>query len=66
MNRKQRIVFITLLIVYALCAFLSYTFFIDQLTAFVGTPMPETNVPPVVFGLANAGIVISKDWKRTI
>jgi len=58
MNHKQRTVFLTLLIVYALCAFLSYAFFIDQLTAFVGVPIPETNTPPVIFGLANAGIVI--------
>jgi membrane protease YdiL (CAAX protease family) len=57
-NRKQLTVFFILLAVYALSAFLSYTFFIDQLTAFAGVPIPETNIPPVVFGLANAGIVI--------
>lgn len=58
MNHKQRTVFLTLLIVYALCAFLSYAFFIDQLTAIVGVPIPETNTSPVILGLANAGIVI--------
>ena len=58
MSRKQLTVFLTMLIVYALCAFLSYTFFIDQLTAFAGVPMPETKIPPVILGLANAGIVI--------
>jgi membrane protease YdiL (CAAX protease family) len=58
MNRKQLTVFFTLLIIYALSAFLTYTFFIDQLSEFVGLPIPETNIPPVVFGLANAGIVI--------
>jgi hypothetical protein len=58
MPRKQLTVFIILLVVYALCAFVSYTFFIDQLTAFAGAPLPETGIPPVVFGLANAGIVL--------
>jgi membrane protease YdiL (CAAX protease family) len=58
MNRKQFTVFFAMLIVYALCAFLTYAFFIDQLTAFVGVPIPETNTPPIIFGLANAGIVL--------
>ena len=57
-NRMQFTVLLIMLIVYALCAFLSYTFFLDQLTAFAGTPIPETTVPPAVFGLANAGIVL--------
>ena len=57
-NRKQLIILFVLIAVYALSAFLTYTFFIDQLTAFVGTPIPETNISPVIFGLANAGIVI--------
>jgi membrane protease YdiL (CAAX protease family) len=57
-NRKQLTVLLILLIVYALSAFLTYTFFIDQLTAFAGIPIPETNIPPVIFGLANAGIVL--------
>jgi membrane protease YdiL (CAAX protease family) len=57
-NRKQFNALLVLLIIYALSAFLSYTFFLDQLTAFAGVPIPETNIPPVVFGLANAGIVL--------
>jgi len=57
-NRKQLIVLSIMLVVYALCAFLSYTFFMDQLTAFAGAPMPETKISPLVFGLANAGIII--------
>jgi membrane protease YdiL (CAAX protease family) len=28
------------------------------LTAFVGVPIPETNIPPLILGLANAGIVL--------
>jgi membrane protease YdiL (CAAX protease family) len=58
MLRKQLTTFFILLVAYALCAFMSYTFFVDQLTAFAGTPMPDMGVPPVVFGLANAGIVL--------
>ena len=58
MHRKQLSVFFTLLAAYALCAFLSVTFFLDQLTAFATTPIPDIGVPPVVLGLANAGIVL--------
>jgi membrane protease YdiL (CAAX protease family) len=58
MQRKQLTVFFILLVVYALSAFLSYTFFIDQLTAFAGAPLPDMGVPSVVFGLENAGIVL--------
>jgi len=57
-HRKQLIVLLILLIVYALSAFLTYTFFIDQLTAFIGIPIPKTDIPPFVFGLANAGSVL--------
>jgi len=57
-NRKQFSVFVILLLVYALCAFLTYTFFIDQMTASIGMSVPKTDTPPVVFGLANAGIVL--------
>jgi len=58
MHRQQLTVFFILLAVYVLCAFISYTFFIDQLTAFTKAPIPDMGVPPVVFGLANAGIVL--------
>jgi membrane protease YdiL (CAAX protease family) len=57
-NRKQLNVFFVLLIVYALSAFLVYAFFVDQLTAMAGVPMPDMGVSDVVLGLANAGIVI--------
>ena len=58
MNRKQLTVFFILLVAYAISAFLTYAFFTDQLTAFAGVPLAVTNTAPVIFGLANAGIVI--------
>ena len=57
MNRKQLIVFLVLLVVYALCAFLTYALFTDQLAAVAGVPMPDMGVSNAVVGLANAGIV---------
>lgn len=58
MNRKQRTAFLVLLVVYAFCAFATYAFFTDQLTATAGVPMPDMGVSNVVLGLANAGIVL--------
>jgi membrane protease YdiL (CAAX protease family) len=58
MKRKQLVVFLVMLVVYALSAFATYTFFIDELVAVAGVTMPEMELPPVVFGLANAGIVL--------
>ncbi len=58
MHRKQLTVLFLLIAVYALCAFLSYAFFMDQLTASVSTPMPKSNIPPMILGLANTGIVL--------
>ena len=58
MKRKQLIVFFTLLVIYALCAFLTYTFFVDELAATAGVPMPDMGVQDAVLGLANAGIVL--------
>ena len=58
MKRKQLIVFFTLLVIYALCAFLTYTFFVDELAASAGVPMPDMGVQDAVLGLANAGIVL--------
>ncbi len=57
-NRKQLTIFLILLIVYALCAFATYTFFVDDLAASAGVPMPEMGIPDSVLGLANAGIVL--------
>ena len=52
MNRFQRIVFAGLLLLYALSAFLTYTFFIDQMALSAGVPLPETEISPLVLGLA--------------
>ena len=57
-SRKQLTVLLVLLIVYALCAFATYTFFVDELAAAAGVPMPDMGVPNAVLGLANAGIVL--------
>jgi hypothetical protein len=57
-NRKQLTIFLVFLIVYAICAFLTYTLFSDQLAAVAGVPLPDMGVPNVVVGLANAGIVL--------
>ena len=58
MKRKQFTVFIILLIVYALAAFLTYAFFVEQLAAVAGMPLPDMGVSNAVLGLANAGIVL--------
>ena len=57
-NRKQFFVFFSLIALYALAAFLTYTFFAGQLAASAGVPMPELGVPPFVLGLANSAIVL--------
>ena len=58
MDRRQLTVFSILLLVYALCAFVTYAFFVDQLAAAAGVPIPDTGIPDVLLGLANAGIVL--------
>ncbi|HSA99742.1 MAG TPA: CPBP family glutamic-type intramembrane protease, partial [Anaerolineales bacterium] len=58
MHRKQLTVFLILLVVYAFIAFATYAFFIDQLAASAGMPMPDTGMPDSVLGLINAGIVL--------
>jgi membrane protease YdiL (CAAX protease family) len=58
MHRKQLTVFFAMLLVYALCAFLSYAFFMDQLAAASGMQVPATTISPIVLGLANAGIIL--------
>ncbi len=57
-HRKQLTVFALLLVVFALCAFVSYAFFLDGLVAGANVTMPDMGVPPAVLGLANAGIVL--------
>lgn len=58
MHRRQLTVLFILLLVYALSAFITYTFFTDQIAAVAGVPMPDMGVPNSVLGLANAGIVL--------
>jgi membrane protease YdiL (CAAX protease family) len=58
MNRKQLTLFFIMLVIYALCAFLIYALFTDQLTAMANMPMPDMGVSNAVLGLANAGIVL--------
>lgn len=58
MHRKQLTVFLIMLIVYAAVAFITYTFFADQMTTAAGVPMPDLGVSKAVLGLANAGIVL--------
>lgn len=56
MNRKQLTAFLTMLVVYDFCIFATYAFFIDQVAASAGIPMPELPASPAVMGLASAGI----------
>jgi membrane protease YdiL (CAAX protease family) len=58
MHRKQLTGFFIMLIAYAISAFVTYTFFVKQLAASAGAPMPDMGVSPAVLGLANAGIVL--------
>ena len=57
-HRRQLAIFFVLLVIYALSAFATYTFFAAELAATVGAPLPELGVPDSVVGLANAGIVL--------
>lgn len=57
-NRKQIIIFLILLGIYALSAFLTYAFFIEQLAAMAGMPIPDIGVSPTIVGIANAGIIL--------
>jgi len=58
MKRKQLVVFLVMLVVYALSTIITYTFFIDELLAVGGMTTPEMELPPVVYVLINAGIVL--------
>ncbi len=58
MHRKQLSVFLILLAAYMLTVFITYAFFIEQMVAALGIPMPSTGIPPALLGLANAGIVL--------
>lgn len=58
--KKQLLVFIILLVVYVLTAFVTVTFFYDQLTQGLAPAQPgaTTNLPAWALGLANAGIIL--------
>lgn len=58
MKRKQLLLFSILLVIYAICAFLTYAFFADQLASALDVPLPDLGVSNAVVGLANAGIVL--------
>jgi membrane protease YdiL (CAAX protease family) len=57
-HRKQLVLFFTLLVIVALCAFITYSFFTDAMAASAGLPMPDMGVSDSVLGLANGGIVL--------
>jgi membrane protease YdiL (CAAX protease family) len=57
MHRKQLIVFFVLLAVYAFIVFASYTFFIEQLGAPPGTPVPDASASTSIPGIAIAGVI---------
>jgi hypothetical protein len=57
MNRKQLTVYLILLAGYALSAFATYAFLMDELTISMGIPMPDMGVSNAVLGLVNAGSV---------
>lgn len=58
MHRKQLTVLFILVLLVVLSAFVTYTFFAEEVAASAGVPMPDTGVPNAVLGLANAGIVL--------
>jgi membrane protease YdiL (CAAX protease family) len=55
-HRKQLIVLAILLFVNSLSLFITYAFFMDQIAAAVGIPVPSMPVPDAVVGLTNAVI----------
>ena len=57
MNKQLKVLF-SMLGVYALCAFVVYAFFMDNLVDGTSIPMPESNLSPTVLGLANVGVVL--------
>jgi membrane protease YdiL (CAAX protease family) len=58
MHRRQLTVLFILLIIYALCAFVTYAFFSGELAATAGMPMPDLGMSNSILGLVNAGIVL--------
>jgi hypothetical protein len=58
MHRKQLTVFFLLVLLVALSAFVTYAFFLEEVAASTGVPMPDMGVSGAVLGLVNAGIVL--------
>lgn len=59
-RRQQLAVLLALLIVYAICVFISYTFLLDQMLAYLRMPaaQPAPQFSPFVLGLMNGAIVV--------
>lgn len=57
MQRKQLIVFLGMLCIYALATFVGYAFFFKEMTSFTGLTPPDMGVPPITLGLESAGLV---------
>lgn len=57
MHRKQLTVFFILLVAYVLSAFLTYAFFLDDMAAFAGTPMPDMGASGPALGLRIAAVI---------
>ena len=58
MHRRQLTVFLVLVLLAALSAYVTYTFFSEEVAVSAGVPMPDMGVPDSVLGLANAGIAL--------
>lgn len=57
-HRKQLTVFFGLILTLALCAFITYAFFIEKMSVDSGLPLPDLGVPSWVLGLINFGIIL--------
>ena len=55
MHRKQLTVFLIMLAVYALSAFVGNVFFFEQMTSYAGVTPTEISVSPLTIGLVSAG-----------
>ena len=59
-NRGQLVVFVVLVVVYALLAFLTFALGLqDQLLPKEGISSPLPSVPSWLLGLANAGLIVA-------
>jgi membrane protease YdiL (CAAX protease family) len=58
MHRKQLTIFFILLAVYGVIVFVTYAFFVDQMAASAGVPMPDLGSSNTMVGLEAAGVVV--------